>query len=257
MGAKRAYTIKQLADLAGVSTRALRYYDQIGLLVPRRSENGYRAYDEQDVHALQHIMVLRACRVPLSTIMEVLADPGFELGPMLASHLADLRRQKAELEETIVAVQRVQDGLEAFESMDDRQRFEQLKQESVERFEEEYGAEARERYGDEAIDAANERMRGMSQMAWDAKEELEQRIKEGLMRAMATGDARSEEARYVAQMHAQWIRVHWGEEAYTPGAHRALAESYEEDPRFVEYYDGSCGAGATRFLRDAILANIG
>ena len=39
------YTTKELADLAGVSSRTLRYYDQIGLLVPARAQNGYRVYD--------------------------------------------------------------------------------------------------------------------------------------------------------------------------------------------------------------------
>ena len=32
----REYTVKQLADLSGVSPRTLRYYDQIGLLNPAR-----------------------------------------------------------------------------------------------------------------------------------------------------------------------------------------------------------------------------
>lgn len=54
----------------------------------------------------------------------------------------------------------------------------------------------------------------------------------------------------------QWIKVHWGEDAYTPRAHVALAEGYLADPRFVEYYDGAAGKGATEFLRDIIKANV-
>lgn len=42
------YSINQLAKLAGVSTRALRYYDEIELLTPRRiSTNGYRVYEKK------------------------------------------------------------------------------------------------------------------------------------------------------------------------------------------------------------------
>ena len=42
-----AYTIKQIADLAGVTTRTSRYYDEIGLLTPAGTgENGYRYYDQ-------------------------------------------------------------------------------------------------------------------------------------------------------------------------------------------------------------------
>jgi len=42
-----AYSIKEIADLAGVTTRALRYYDEIGLLKPADTgDNGYRYYDQ-------------------------------------------------------------------------------------------------------------------------------------------------------------------------------------------------------------------
>ena len=256
MTERRTYSIKELAEMAGVSTRTLRYYDEIGLLAPKRTDNGYRVYDAADVRSLQRIMLLRTCRVSLSDIASAVHDPDFDIGRMLSCHLNDLRRQRSELEETIFMVQRAVEGLEAFEAMDDKQRFEQLKQDSVDRFEEEYGEETRERYGDDAIDAANERMLGMSKEAWDAKEELEQRIKDSLRLAMSEGDPTSSLARMVAEMHAQWIRVHWGEDGYTPEAHRALADSYGADPRFVAYYDDDCGEGATVFLRSVIHANV-
>ena len=242
--------------MAGVSARALRYYDEIGLLVPGRTDSGYRVYDAEDVRALQHIVLLRRCRVPLSDIAAALHEPDFDIGRMLSCHLEDLRRQRSELEVTISMVRRAVEGLEAFEAMDDKERFEQLKKDSVERFEEEYGEETRERYGDEAIDAANERMLGMSKEAWDAKEELEQRIKDNLVKAMKTGDPASSMSRMVAEMHAQWIRVHWGEDAYTPEAHRELAKGYLNDPRFIAYYDGACGEGATEFLCQIIQTNV-
>ena len=259
MGAvpQTSYTTKQLADLAGVSARTLRYYDQIGLLVPQRTSNGYRAYGTADVRRLQYILLLRSCGVPLPVVEEALDRADFDLSAMLTEHLANLRRQKDDLTKTIATVERAVAGLEVFDAMDDAQRFEQIKQRSVEQFEEEYGEESRRLYGDEAIDAANERMLSMSKPAWDAKEELEQRIKDSLVTAIATGDPRSPESRLVASMHAQWIKVHWGEDAYTPQAHVALAEGYLADPRFVAYYDDAAGEGATEFLCAIIKENIG
>ena len=256
MAKARTYSIKELAEMAGVSTRTLRYYDEVGLFVPKRSDNGYRVYDAGDVRALQYIMLLRKCRVPLSDIANVLHEPGFDIGRMLSRHLDDLRQQRSDLEETISMVKRAVEGLEAFEAMDDKQRFEQLKRNSVDRFEEEYGEETRKRYGDGAIDAANERMLNMSKEAWDAKEELEQRIKDNLVKAMETGDSASPLSRMIAEMHAQWIRVHWGEDAYSPEAHKELAKSYLMDPRFIAYYDGACGEGATEFLCKVIEENV-
>ena len=47
------YSINRLAKLAGISTRTLRYYDEIGLLKPKRiSSNGYRVYGKKEVDLL-------------------------------------------------------------------------------------------------------------------------------------------------------------------------------------------------------------
>ncbi|WP_331658005.1 MerR family DNA-binding transcriptional regulator [Lacrimispora sp.] len=47
------YTINKLAKLAGVSTRTLRYYDELGLLSPARvSSNGYRIYGQKEIDRL-------------------------------------------------------------------------------------------------------------------------------------------------------------------------------------------------------------
>ena len=51
------YTIKQLANLSGVSTRTLRYYDEIDLLKPKRiGENGYRIYETEQIDTLEQIL---------------------------------------------------------------------------------------------------------------------------------------------------------------------------------------------------------
>ncbi|MFF8277484.1 MerR family transcriptional regulator [Streptomyces lateritius] len=57
--------IGELAELAGTTTRTLRYYESRGLLAARRDENGYRTYDEQDLRLLRQIRTLQ--------------DSGFEL----------------------------------------------------------------------------------------------------------------------------------------------------------------------------------
>lgn len=254
---EKRYTVSKLAQAAGLSVRTLRYYDQIGLLRPERGANGYRSYGEKEARRLQRIMLLRSCGLPLADIADALETPGFDLEAKLRDHLAELRSQSDKLARAMRITQKAINGLEAFENMNDTERFEQLKKDSVARFEEEYGEESRALYGDNVIDEANERMLSMSKLAWDAKEELEQRVKDALVIAMATDDPTSPESRMCAELHARWIKIHWGENAYTPEAHTQLAESYLKDPRFIAYYDNACGEGATVFLRDAIQANIG
>lgn len=53
------YTVKQLAELTGVTTRTLRYYNEIGLLMPAKiNSSGYRIYGEKEVDKLQQILFL-------------------------------------------------------------------------------------------------------------------------------------------------------------------------------------------------------
>ena len=55
------YTIKKLAQISGVSTRTLRYYDELGLLKPERiNSSGYRIYGQKQVDTLQQILLPRA-----------------------------------------------------------------------------------------------------------------------------------------------------------------------------------------------------
>ena len=63
------YTVRQLAKMAGVTPRTLRYYDEIGLLKPARVRpNGYRIYSGAQVDTLQQILFYRELDVPLDAI---------------------------------------------------------------------------------------------------------------------------------------------------------------------------------------------
>lgn len=131
--------------------------------------------------------------------------------------------------------------------------FEKMKAEGLESFETAYGREARERYGDDVIDKANERMMSLTKDEWDAKELLEESIKVQLRMAMATEDPASPESRELAHMHERWIGIHWGE-GYQQQEYLGLIRGYLADPRFVDYYDSAAGTGATQFLVSAVEA---
>ena len=63
-----AYTVQQLANLAGISARTLHHYDDIGLLKPARiKSNGYRQYEESELLRLQQIMFFRELEFPYNT----------------------------------------------------------------------------------------------------------------------------------------------------------------------------------------------
>lgn len=142
--------------------------------------------------------------------------------------------------------------VKGIEDMNERDAFKALKGQTIEENERAHGREARERYGDDAVDAANERLASLSQDEWDEKDRLEQAILERLHAATATGDPSGEPARELARMHARWIALHWGEGRYSREAHRGLAQMYLADDRFRAYYDEAAGEGATEFLVAAL-----
>lgn len=85
------YTIKQLADLSGVTPRTLRWYDREGLLRPgRATEAGYRIYGPKEVDRLQEILFYRELGFSLADIRRLLDDPAYDRQAALQSHLAEL-----------------------------------------------------------------------------------------------------------------------------------------------------------------------
>ena len=118
---------------------------------------------------------------------------------------------------------------------------------AVQENEQRYGAEAREKYGNEAIDAANERILDMDPATWTDVKEIEKAILGQLSIALSDGDAAAPEAAKLVQMHRRLIGLQWGAEPERD-IYLNLVRSYLEDPRFVAYYDEPCGKGATAFL---------
>ncbi len=253
---KQSYTVKELADLSGVSVRTLHYYDEIGLLVPDRDKSGYRVYGQEQVARLQSILAMRACALPLHEIKELLGTADSDGKRALMAHLQRLQAQRTSIDEAMRRTRSALSLMEGMEDMNNEEKFEELKKQSVETFEATYGSEARALYGDEAIDGANEKFLAMSEDAWNAKELLEKAIIAQLAVAMATGDPASAAARELAEMHAAWIQMHWADGTYSVEAHRGLAQGYLADDRFKAYYDRAAGEGATEFLVKALLANL-
>ena len=251
---EKTYTVKQISEMSGASIRALHHYEELGLLVPQRRPNGYRSYGTDDIARLQQILLFRECGMGLADVADVLDDPGFDEVAALRGHLATLERRKADLETLIRTVEKTINSLEGDGDMSDKERFEGLKRAAVDENEKKYGAEARQRHGDAAVDAANERLLAMDEEEWNDKQALEGAIIEQLKEVMRSGDASSQAAQKLARMHARWISMHWGEGAYSREAHLQLAQAYLADARFTAYYDERAGEGATEVLVEALQA---
>ncbi|MFE0098990.1 MerR family transcriptional regulator [Streptomyces sp. NPDC059009] len=88
----------------GVSQRLLRYYEEQGLLAPRRRPSGYREYEEGDVRTVQSIRTLLAAGLSTRTIAELLpctVNDGQVLMPACSGMLPDLHRERERIDRAI------------------------------------------------------------------------------------------------------------------------------------------------------------
>lgn len=231
------YTVHQLAELAGVSARTLRYYDGIGLLKPAHvTEAGYRLYGRAEVDRLQQILLYREMGMALSRIAQVLDEPGFDRRAALREHLAALEEQQERTARLIHTVRQTIRKEEGRITMTDQEKFEGLKRALVEENEAQYGREVRERYGDPAADAARARMLGLAMEEYAAMQALDAEIRTSLAAAVKAGlPADSPPVQAIAEKHRDWLAYAWG--TVESAAHAALAQGYVEDARFTAYYD--------------------
>lgn len=250
------YTVKALADLAGVTPRTLRWYDQTGLLKPlRTTEAGYRLYGPKQLDRLQDILFYRELGLDLASIRTILDDPAFDRQAALQSHLTELKVRRARLDELILTVQRTIDNIKGGTKMTDQEKFEAFKRNAVAAMEAAHGAESRQKYGDAEVDRANACVLALTQEEYEAWKALGDEILQALTAAVQAGAAPAgPEGQRIAQLHRRWLSYSW--EAYTPQAHAGLAELYVSDPRFTAYYDREV-SGCAAFLRDAVRAYTG
>lgn len=104
-------TVKEIAELTGVSARTLHYYDEIGLLTPTsKSEAGYRLYDDKAVETLQQILFFREFELPLKEIKSVMENPDLDRNQILQMQRKMLVAKKERMERLIACIDDILKG---------------------------------------------------------------------------------------------------------------------------------------------------
>lgn len=117
-------TVKDVAEISGVSIRTLRYYDEIGLLKPTQiTEAGYRLYDNKALEKLQEILFFRELEIPLVEIKNIMENPNYDKEKILATQKALLEKKRNRLDGIIQLISDVMKGVntmnfEAFNNED-------------------------------------------------------------------------------------------------------------------------------------------
>lgn len=245
-----AWSIAQVSRMSKVTSRTLRHYDEIGLLPPAWvGANGYRYYEQEQLLALQQILVMRELGVGLDAIAEIVHQ-GRDRVEVLRMHCSWLLAERDRFQRLADTVSRTIDELEGgenvnaksmehwFDGFDDPGRQEALQQ------------EARQRWGAEQVDAANARMKGKSSARWwqeNGQQWADQLT--ALVELIDAGhDPADAEVQAVVDGHYRWLSGMWtpDRESYT-----GLGDVYADDPRFRENFDRT-DPRLAEFLRTAM-----
>ncbi len=240
----------EVAKLSGVSVRALRHYDSVGLLRPsRRAENGYRDYSDRDLDRLQQILLFRACGFSLKNIRTLLDDPSFDRRQAFLLQKKLLKREREHVDAMLRTLEKSIRSMKGEISMSSAEKFEGFKEKLISDNEQEYGEEIREKYGNETVNRSNAKLKNMTKEQYAELETLTQELHDTLKAAFEQGDPRSELAQKACALHKKWLCFYW--DRYSREAHRGVAQMYVDDPRFTAYYD-KIAPGCAVFLRNAV-----
>jgi DNA-binding transcriptional MerR regulator len=224
------FTVKQLSELAGITPRALHYYDQIGLLKPSKiGDNGYRYYGEDSLLRLQQILLYRELDMPLDHIKEIMGRHDFDVLLALESHKDELRKRVAQMERLISTVDQTISHLKGNQTMSKKQLFEGFSDEQQAAYEK----EAMEMYDPAIVKASNQKWKNYTAAEKQRIGDEGNAVYADFVSAIPKGPASSE-----AQSCVEHWRRHM-EYFWVPNDEQlvGLANGYNDDPRFKANFD--------------------
>lgn len=246
------YTINKTAKISGVSTRTLRYYDEIGLLKPARiNSSGYRIYGQKEMDRLQQILFYRNLDMKLEDIKQIMDQPDFNYISALEAHYHELLKQRKQIDQLLTTIQQTIRYQKGEIQMTDSEKFKAFKQEKLEENERRYGKEVREKYGEDTVKASNKKWQNMSEEDFKKMESFQEAIFENLGKLLDSKNLEGPEAQKVYENHKKWLSFSWPN--YTTEAHKGLVDMYLADERFAKYYnDRAENPEAVQWLHDAV-----
>lgn len=110
-------TIKEIENVSGIARANIRYYEQEGLISPRRLSNGYRDYSDEELAALEKIKLLRGVGVSIEDI-RALQQGEDELSAVLSRRLRELEGEARALEDAKAVCRAIRGAGESYATLD-------------------------------------------------------------------------------------------------------------------------------------------
>ncbi len=239
------YTVKQLADISGVSIRTLHFYDEIGLLKPSYvKENGYRFYEQKELMKLQQILFFKELEFPLDEIMKFISRPGYHMQNILSDHKKLLLTKQKRIEKLIETIDKTIISLKGGETMNSNDMFEPFTNDELKTLKE----ETKQRWGEtDAYKQSIERTKHWTKADYDRIKREGVEFTQKLANAMGK-DIKSEEVQALIAQHHKGIGTFYD---CSYEMYRGLGKLYVDDPRFTAYYE-RFKPGLAQWLQQAI-----
>ena len=250
MPLRRTYQVKEVAELSGLTVRALHHYDSIGLLEPSaRSSASYRLYNDDDLLRLQQIVIGRELGLSLEAIRRSLDEPGFDRREALLAQRDELAARAERATDMIRAIDAALTGIgetdmskvdfkRIFDGFDPHDHEEEVKQ----------------RWGEtDAYKTSAQRTKAYTEADWQRFKDEQGSICSDALAAMKDG-VRPDESRAMDVAERHRLSIDRWFYPCSPTMHCALADLWEADRRYADNID-KYGAGLTEYLAAAVRAN--
>lgn len=235
--------VKEVADLVGISVRTLHHYDEIGLLTPEKTTtSGYRQYSEDDLETLQQILFFKELGFPLKKIKEIINSPSFDREEALELHRKALIEKRARLDNMIATIDKTIQHVKGEIEMTDKEKFA-----GFDFSNNPYEQEARNRWGEQAVDESKAKIGRMTKEQQKAMGEEFDAIYKRLA-AIRHESPASDEAQAAIKVWYDYLNKIGN---YSLDAFKGLGQMYVDDERFTRNID-KYGKGLAAFMRDAM-----
>lgn len=243
-------TIQQLAKIAGTTSRTLRHYDAIGLLVPTRDANGYRRYSKRDVERLQLILFYRSLDFSLETIHELL-DADTDRAHILTTQVSALREKVAYFAALAETAEATLASLQGGVQMEDEALFKGLSFDELKAHEAKHETEVKSRWGDsDAYATSQKRAHGRSKDDWEALSQQQVDLVKPLIDLFTAGvSVEDERVQTAVEANHVFITDHFYD--CSLDMFSGLGQMYVADARFTAFYD-KYAPGLAVYYNDAI-----
>lgn len=229
------YTVKQLAEISGVSVRTLHWYDQKGLLnPPYRGHNGYRYYEEEQLLILQQILFFRELGFTLKDIQRYLAQRDFDKVKALQAHKKVLTEAIDRKSRLLITIDETILHLKGEKTMQDKELyygFDISRQKEYEQYlVKEYGTKA-----EELLKQSHKRAAKWGTSEWDAVKQTGDRILKELADAI-NADLPLESDEVQTIIHSHYMLQNKFNDL-TKEIYIALTDLYAQHPDFKKFFD--------------------